>query len=325
MNKRNTKKFFTVEVFFIIFLIQLLFIGRLNAQTPPATDKNKIITLDKSINFLVVGDWGHNGFYHQRLVAAQMNIAAKKMDIDFIVSVGDNFYPNGVASVNDPYFKSCFEDVYSGPELFVNWYVVLGNHDYEGNTQAEIDYTNVSRRWEMPSRYYSFEKKFKNGDKAEFIFLDTSPFIKGYYKEEKYKNVIGQDTAAQYRWLKDLLSSSDAKWKLVFGHHHFYTAESKSEELKDIRDRFGPLFQKYKVDAYICGHQHSLQYITKKDKYMKFIISGAGSETEKVYPGEAVFASSRSGFTAISLSDNAMLVQMIDFKGNLIFKTIIRK
>ncbi len=325
MNKKNSTKKLLVKFFIIIFILQFLRPVYLQAQIPSAKAKNKIAVLNKSINFLVVGDWGHNGYYHQRDVAVQMNNAAKKMGINFIVSVGDNFYPNGVASVNDPYFKSCFEDVYNEPELFVNWYVVLGNHDYEGNTQAEIDYTNISRRWEMPSRYYSFEKKFKNGDKALFIFLDTSPFIKNYYKEEKYKNVIGQDTAAQYKWLKNLLSTTDAKWKLVFGHHHFYTAEGKSEELPDLRERLGPLFEKYKVDAYICGHQHSLEYITKKDVYTKFIISGAGSETEKVYPGKAVFASSISGFTTISLNDSSMLIQMIDYKGNIIFKTLISK
>lgn len=308
----------------LFFVLQFICSINLNAKTGPA-GKSEVVKLKNSINFLVVGDWGHNGFYHQRDVALQMNKTAEKMDINFIISVGDNFYPIGVASVKDPYFKTSFEDVYNEPELFVNWYVVLGNHDYEGNTQAEIDYTNISRRWEMPSRYYSFTKKFKNGGKAIFIFLDTSPFIKDYYTEEKYKNVIGQDTAAQYKWLKNLLETTDAKWKIVVGHHHFYTAEGKSEELKDIRDRFGPLFQKYKVDAYICGHQHSLQYITKKNIYTKFIISGAGSETERVYPGQAVFASSKSGFAAISLNKNSMLVQMIDYKGNLLFKTLIRK
>jgi tartrate-resistant acid phosphatase type 5 len=311
--------------FLILFIALFNYNILIHAQNATVYKHINVVTLKKSINFLVVGDWGHNGYYHQRNVAAQMNIAAKEMNIDFIVSAGDNFYPDGVESVDDPYFISSFENVYTGPELFVPWYVVLGNHDYVGNPQVEVDYTKRSRRWEMPSRYYSFERKFDDGEKSLFVFLDTSPFIKAYYTEEKYKNVIGQDTTAQYNWLKNLLSSSTDRWKLVFGHHHFYTAEGKSEELKDLRETFGPLFQKYKVDAYICGHQHSLQYIEKKNVYTRFIISGAGSETEKVYPGEAKFASSTSGFTAISLDPNSMLIQMVDYKGNVIFKTRLNK
>ena len=51
----------------------------------------------------------------------------------------------------------------------------------------------------------------------------------------------------------------------------------------------------------------------------------AGPETEKVYPGQAVFAASKSGYAAIWLNENEMLVQMVDFKGDLLFKTRIRK
>ena len=35
------------------------------------------------------------------------------------------------------------------------WYGVLGNHEYRGNTQAMMDYSEISRRWNMPDRYYT--------------------------------------------------------------------------------------------------------------------------------------------------------------------------
>jgi hypothetical protein len=44
----------------------------------------------------------------------------------------------------------------------IPWYPILGNHEYRGNTQAVLDYSQVSARWEMPARYYT--KVLENDD-----------------------------------------------------------------------------------------------------------------------------------------------------------------
>jgi hypothetical protein len=76
-----------------------------------------------------------------------MGKAAHTVEADFIVSTGDNFYPSGVASVQDPLWKRSFEDVYTAFSLQEEWYPVLGNHDYDGDAQAQIEYSRISRRW----------------------------------------------------------------------------------------------------------------------------------------------------------------------------------
>ena len=52
-----------------------------------------------------------------------------------------------------------FESVYTDPSLECDWYVALGNHDYKGEVQAEIAYSKISRRWNMPARYFAVTKK----------------------------------------------------------------------------------------------------------------------------------------------------------------------
>ena len=106
-----------------------------------------------SLNFLVFGDWGRHGEKDQVDVATQMGIAAKNIDAKFIVAVGDNFYEHGVASVDDPQWQTSFENVYTAPSLHVPWRVILGNHDYHGNCDAQMAYSNISPRWTMPARY----------------------------------------------------------------------------------------------------------------------------------------------------------------------------
>src|ERR1700685_2934476 len=70
---------------------------------PPASD---------GLNFLVFGDWGRRGERDQVEVAEQMAKAAGEVQPRFIVSVGDNFYENGVQSVDDPHWQKSFEQVY---------------------------------------------------------------------------------------------------------------------------------------------------------------------------------------------------------------------
>src|ERR1700754_3247232 len=62
-------------------------------------------------SFLAFGDWGRDGAQHQRDVAVQMGKAAAELGSRFVVSVGDNFYENGVKSVDDPQWKTSFEDI----------------------------------------------------------------------------------------------------------------------------------------------------------------------------------------------------------------------
>lgn len=49
---------------------------------------------------------------------------------------------------------------------------------------------------------------------------------------------------AQFQWLKKQLKNSKATWKLVFGHHHIFTASMTN---KWMRQNVVPLFEKYKV------------------------------------------------------------------------------
>ncbi|MEK7755630.1 MAG: hypothetical protein AAB385_00250, partial [Planctomycetota bacterium] len=62
--------------------------------------------------FMVVGDMG-TGRPDQYKVAAAMAQRAKSDHVDFILTVGDNIYEDGVSSVDDPQWKTKFEDVYS--------------------------------------------------------------------------------------------------------------------------------------------------------------------------------------------------------------------
>ncbi len=100
-----------------------------------------------------------------------------------------------------------------------------------------------------------------------------------------------------------------------------------ADETKALNHLLNPIFYKYKVDAYICGHEHSLQYIKPKSGYTHYFISGAGSETTPtiLHPDGGKFAISENGFMAFSLLPESLLVQVISYKGDVLYKEIIKK
>jgi tartrate-resistant acid phosphatase type 5 len=309
--------------------ICILFI---NVATAQKTD-NSVIKHPNALNFIVMGDWGRFGEDHQIPVAKQMGITATTINRDFIISTGDNFYPVGVASEYDPQWKSSYEDIYTDFSLHWNWYPVLGNHDYAGNPDAQVAYSKISRRWNMPARYYS--KTFNiNGDANQQVliaFIDTNALIPEFYKNDVYgKNVISQDSTAQKKWLIKTLTTApkSVKWKLVVGHHPLFTATLKRREsydTKSVRKSLKSLLDKYEVDAYIAGHDHDLQHLKPEGK-TNYFVSGSASESTAIdtLPFSKL-ASSEYGFMVFSVLADVLYVQAVNEKGEVIYSTEIKK
>lgn len=51
-----------------------------------------------------------------------MGRIGEKLDIDFVVSTGDNFYDNGLKSEHDRAFEESFTQIYTAKSLQKQWY-----------------------------------------------------------------------------------------------------------------------------------------------------------------------------------------------------------
>ncbi len=275
------------------------------------------------VSFLVVGDWGRDGASHQRDVAGQMELAAREFDSACVVSVGDNFYEDGVQSVNDGKWRSSFEDVYSGPRLArTPWFVALGNHDYGGVPQAQVDYTAHSPRWKMPARYFKVSGAVLGNPTVDFFVIDTSPMIaeNALGDNAMAANVKTQDAGAQLAWLDRELAASQARFKFVFGHHTLFSGGSTHGDTPDLIARLLPVLTAHRVTAYVNGHDHDLQHIVR-DR-LDCICTGAGSE---VRPVSAIagtkFCAARSGFSIISVRGGQVHLEFRDYTGAGLYRT----
>ncbi|MCF0192668.1 MAG: metallophosphoesterase [Prevotella sp.] len=291
---------------------------------------------DDNINIFIANDLGRNGYYEQKTIAELMGeIAEKGASPECVVATGDVHHFMGVESIADPLWTSNYENVYSHPELMIPWYPILGNHEYRGNTQACLDYSKVSRRWEMPARYYtkvldlptekaSASSKGSNRTTAtlRLVFIDTTPLIDKYREDTAtYPDACKQDKQAQLQWLDSVLTAAKERWVVVVGHHPLYAKTNKDKsERTDLQNSVGKILSQHKnVSLYVNGHIHNFQHI--KHGSVDYITNSSGSLSRKVKAVEGTqFCSPLAGFSILSANNKELVLRMIDSKGNVLYE-----
>jgi len=225
------------------------------------------------VRFVAMGDAGE-GNEGQFAVAAAIGTVCEERGCDFALYLGDNFYDVGVDSNMDEQFQTKFELPYAA--LDFPFYVTLGNHDYGslGNewpkSQYYIEYSDQSDKWTLPDEYYSFQE-----ENVHFVSLDTNQLF------------WGQDIDAQRQFLQQDLAGLTDTWIIMFGHHP-YLSNGPHGNAGNYEGLFGLIggedvleFMEQdvcgKAHVYICGHDHSKQWLEPQCG-TEFIVSGGGAK-----------------------------------------------
>ncbi|KAK7359513.1 hypothetical protein VNO77_01474 [Canavalia gladiata] len=282
---------------------------------------------DGSLSFLAIGDWGRKGAYNQSQVAFQMGVIGEQLDIDFVISTGDNFYDDGLKGIYDPAFDDSFTKIYTASSLQKQWYNVLGNHDYRGDVEAQLSpvLTHFDQRW------LCLRSFIVNAEVAEFFFVDTTPFVDKYFTEpgDHVYDWKGIGLQKQYisNLLKDVdlaLQQSNAKWKIVVGHHAIRSAgyHGNTEELVN---QLLPILEANNIDLFINGHDHCLQHISSVDSAIQFLTSGGGSKAWKGVvnwwkPEEMKFYYDGQGFMSVQVTETELDIAFYDVFGNVLHR-----
>ncbi len=297
-----------------------------NDSTKIATDtlpsNQQLLKLDEFFTFLIANDLGRNGYCDQQIIAEVMGEIVSLSGVEFVAALGDVHHFMGVQSVNDPLWQTNYELVYKHPELMIPWFPILGNHEYKGNTDAVLAYSEISRRWQMPARYYA--KTFAVSDSAEvlLLFIDTAPLIDKYRDGDEYPDANNEPIEKQLKWIDNILANSSSKWKIVMGHHPIYAGTTKDEsERTDLQKRLLPILEKNNVDVYFCGHIHNFQHLRVNELSIDYFVNSAASLSREVVPSDtAIFSSSATGFSLCSLNDSVLITTFIDKTGKIIYQ-----
>ncbi|MCE9624690.1 MAG: metallophosphoesterase [Deltaproteobacteria bacterium] len=262
-----------------------------------------------SLRFFTFGDWG-TGTQSQFDVATAVTDYCQSNGCDFGLLLGDNFYPTGVGSTTDPQWQGKFESIYSG--ISAPFYVVLGNHDYDGNEQAEVGYSAISPHWRLPARAYSATFPAGSGDPLLEIFvIDSNAF-----------------DAAAATALGNALDASNADWKILALHHPIYSNGTHGDDSALINHLLLPVICQ-KVDAVLSGHDHLFSHLDETADtcpFQQFVVGTGGKD---LYPAasdpRAVFSDSSFGFAALEIGETHLRLEFHHSDGALAYAFDLNK
>lgn len=294
-----------------------------------------------SFSFLVVGDWGRQGKQHQGAVAA--GLASLASLHAFVVSTGDNVYPRGLTSADDPRWEHTFSDVYSHPALLpLPWMAVLGNHDWYGKVSAQWGVCDA--RWHAAMSFSdgaaarSDHGSFRGAPLVSLFYVDTSPWIEEYRAASEmdwFANGIKPHSQGVWDWaaweqaqldrLQRAMESSSARWKVVVGHHAIYSYAREHGSSVELA-RINGVLRRAGAAVYLNGHDHNLQVIQSPSQSNEteplYVTSGAGSavrdSVEDPGDGSLLFSYGQSGFNSVAVSSEALVVRSHDATGTLL-------
>merc|ERR1719197_2109221 len=297
------------------------------------------VTSANPLSFIAIGDWG--GQEEAPYTTPSQLVTAKAManagdQAEFILAIGDNFYVEGVESVDSVRFNATFEKVYWQQSLQKPWHVVAGNHDHRGNVEAQIAYSRVNQRWQFPNYYYTFNQTFASQSSgknltAQFVMIDTV-LLSGswdFFEPQPLHDIDESAADDQWQWIENTLSQSTADLLIVAGHYPVYSV-AEHGPTQDLIDRLLPMMQKAGVALYLCGHEHNAQFLLNglHDGGPDYVTADAVESSDTVghhhhhhhhhhhNPGDA------DGMFALiqAFDENSVTVNYIDDEGHVAFK-----
>jgi len=280
---------------------------------------------------------------------------------DFGLLLGDNVYPDGATEGADGRADAQrFQDILVSPyrSMFsrfpeFQFDVVLGNHDWHtslGGAVAQLGFMDAHPNYFMEDMFYVRRHATPAGTVDVFaidteLLLSTVPVPKlkmnpdgdmGFREENEEPSSWLKEYAAarpdQVEWLRAKLQASDARWKIVFGHHPLWSSAGwKVGQARELRRLLLPVLCPM-ADIYVAGHDHTLElheqscdgYAESPSAPLPHIVSGAAGKQRSLNhvfmkrqaettPGfTSLFAMGMVwGFSHLSLDDNAATVTII--------------
>lgn len=125
---------------------------------------------------------------------------------------------------------------------------------------TEVDKAPLRDRLQNPgipmvSRHWRPQFTFPVGQGAPAGLEETCYFI-DYQGTRIISLDSNKEQRAQVEWLRGVLQNNPARWTILTFHHPIFSPASDRDN-KELRDLWKPLFDQFKVDLVLTGHDHT--------------------------------------------------------------------
>ena len=264
---------------------------------------------DSAVSFAAIGDYGYKGV-GEPLTSALVH----SWNPDFIITLGDNNYPDGSSGTIDRNIGQYFQDYiypYAGkygagsPTGENRFFPVPGNHDWKASgLKPYLSYFNLPNN----ERYYDYVK-----GPVHFFALDTDP------------NEPDGDSASskQAKWLEAGLAASTSKFNVVYMHEPPYSS-GKHGNNKTTQWPFAA----WGADAVLSGDDHDYERIIGPKDGLPYFVNGAGAGRRSFHghtKGSVVQFNKDFGAMQIYASPRRMEFKFVAQDGTLVDDFAIRR
>src|SRR5918995_6083379 len=194
---------------------------QVSTNLPPPTGDSFV-----PFNFAAAGDWGCNSNTNKNV----QSILSKESEL--VLGLGDYSYESdadcwleSISPIND------------------RMKISIGNHDSDEEEGPEITVQFLDH-FNLDKQYYSFTK-------GNVFFLVMSTQV-SYSENSEQFNFVKQE-------LEKTSNDPNIDWVVVYYHKPMYASSTKHAGLTSLRDIYHPLFDQYKVDLVLAGHNHNYQ------------------------------------------------------------------
>lgn len=251
------------------------------------------------VRFAVIGDYGLAGDAEKGVANMVLGWAP-----DFILTTGDNNYPDGAADTLDENVGQYFHTYifpylgeYGGGADINRFFPTLGNHDWNTEKgQAYLDYFTLPGN----ERYYEFTWGL-----LHFFALDS---------DTREPDGVGK-SSVQGAWLNQALASSNATWNIVFGHYPPY-----SSGYHGSTDWMQWPYKEWGADVVLSGHDHTYERLDVNGEL--YFIVGLGGASRYVFlskhPGSLVRYNQTHGAMLVEATEKKITFSFYAVPGDLI-------
>lgn len=292
---------------------------RLFALEPiaPPRAQEPVVTLpaDGPVRIVVLGDTGRGDQNQHRVARAAAHACRQAGGCHLGALLGDNVYPSGLASDDDPRFAALVEDIYGADDFGFPFVLVLGNHDHgapvpflgglgigTARADAQVARAGRSARMLLPARHWRLAL-----GRIELVGLDTQDL----YADDgrRYDGVVDAQDRDLARWNLE----AQAPFRIALGHHPYRSAGPHGDagSYEGLPRGFplagapiAELLEKRVLghfDLYLAGHDHGLQDAGDAKGTALFVSGGGASHEPHPARRPTPFAVASLGFVLLEI------------------------